>query len=76
MKVKEPKPYSYIKDLQEKIIVARLECTGPIAQQAVLDENDPRRISKTLVGNDVPELGVLVERQFSRHALGSETHQN
>ena len=72
VKVKEPKPYRYIKDLQEKIIKSRLESTGALSQPAVLREDDPRRIAKTLVGNDVPALEVLVERQFSRHALAEK----
>lgn len=72
VKVKEAKAYSYISELQMKIIETRLKSSGPLTQPAILQENDPRRISRTLLGNDVPSLEVLVERQFSRHALGDQ----
>ena len=64
--IKEAKTYSYIRNLQGKVIANRLAGEGPLQQKAVLGDDDPRTISRTLAGNSPPSTEELIGKHRSR----------
>ena len=65
--VKEPKLYEYIPELQLKVLQMRETVKGPLQQKAVLAEDDPRRISRTIARTEPPSVAALIERHVSRN---------
>ncbi|KAL3874220.1 hypothetical protein ACJMK2_037265 [Sinanodonta woodiana] len=64
--VKEDKSYDYITELMEKVIERRLNDTIGMNRPALLETDDPRRISRVLAPIPPPATAEIVQQQKSR----------
>lgn len=62
----EPKTYSYIPQLQKKIITACLEDTDRMSRKKEWTAEDPRHIASTIATVSPPPTKELVEKHLSR----------
>ena len=64
--VKEPKKYKYIAELMKNALDALRNHKGPIPRVFPLEDDDPRKIKRTIAELSPPPTKDLVERKKSR----------
>ena len=64
--VKEAKRYTYIPELQERILKACLDDKKPLRRRRVRPDNDPRNIQEVIAATKPPPTKELVAAHKSR----------
>ena len=71
VKVKEPKKYPHIPDLQAKIIDAVIADTGRMDRKYIMSDEDPRHIAPTIAPLAPIPTSELLEQHQSRFTAPS-----
>lgn len=64
--VKEEKDYSYLKDLTLQALLKRMQDRRGMKRSRDLEDADPRRIARTIMGQAPPPTAQLAAEQVSR----------
>jgi hypothetical protein len=64
--VKATKPYSYIPAMCRDVVMAHLESDEPLRTKRVQDQDDPRRIQKTLTNVPRPSKEAMAEQRAAK----------